>query len=171
MIDPRLAAGTRDTPVVAGGRPAEKLLAEHEMRLVVVEHERAVGKLAHRRIVVAAALTIEPQVDGVGTRVADEPEEARVVGAAAERARPVARCEGGRLVEEEELGELPRLHQRPAVPALELEPAGDPTARRLMPPDPALRVVQAAAVAVDEPARRMGDELAERRHPVLERLT
>ncbi len=161
--------GRATPPVVPGGRPAEKLLAEHQVRLVVVEHERAVGKLAHQRVMVAAALAIEPEVDRVGTRFADEPEEARVVVAATERARPVARGEGGRLVEEEELGELPRLHQRPAVPALELEPAGDPASGRLAPPDPALRIMQAAAVPVDQSARRMCDELAERGHPVLAR--
>ena len=40
---------------------------------------------------------------------------------------------------------------------------------RVRPADPAVRVVQAAAVAVDEPARRVGDELAERRDTVLQR--
>src|SRR6476469_3005231 len=143
---PPVPAGTRYTPVVAGGRPAEQLLAQHEVRLFVVEHERAVGKLVNRRVVVAAALAIEPEVDGVCPRFTDEPEEARVVGTAAERARAVAGAEGGRLVEEEELGELPRLQQRPAVPALELEPAGDPAARRLTPSDPAPSIVQAASV-------------------------
>ena len=56
--------------------------------------------------------------------------EADVVLAPALRARPVAGGERGRLVEEEQLGELPRLHQRRAVPAAELEPAGDPAPRR-----------------------------------------
>ncbi len=102
-----MPAGTRDTPVVAGGRPAEQLLVEHEVRLFVVEHERAVGKLVNRRVVVAAALAIEPDVDGVCPRLTEEPEEPRVVGPAAERARPVAGSEGGCLVDEEQLGELP----------------------------------------------------------------
>jgi hypothetical protein len=35
--------------------------------------------------------------------------------------------------------------------------------------DPAGVIVEAAAVAVDEPTRRIGDEVAERGHPVLER--
>ena len=60
--------------------------------------------------------------------------------------------EGGRLVEEEELRELARLHQRPPMPAAELEPAGDPALRRPAAPDPTFVVVEAAAVAVDEPA-------------------
>ena len=77
--------------------------------------------------------------------------------------------ERGRLVEEEELGEPSRLHQRRAVPAAELEPAGDPALAVVAPPDAPALVVQTAAVPVDEPARRVGDELAERRDPVLER--
>jgi hypothetical protein len=34
-------------------------------------------------------------------------------------------------------------------------------------PDPAGRVVEAASVAVDEPAGRYGDQLAEGRHSIL----
>ena len=77
--------------------------------------------------------------------------------------------EGGRLVEEEELGELPGCMSVVAVPALELETAADPAAGCLKPADPALRVVQAAAVAVDEPALGVCDQLGERRDAVLER--
>jgi hypothetical protein len=81
----------------------------------------------------------------------------------------VAGRERGRLVEEEELGEASRLQQRVPAPAAELEPAGDPALRRPAPADPPGGVVQAAAVAVDEAARRIGDQLAERRDPVLQR--
>ena len=56
-----------------------------------------------------------------------------------------------------------------ALPAAELEPAGDPALAREAPADAPALVVEAAAVAVDEAARRVGDELAERRHPVLQR--
>ena len=75
--------------------------------------------------------------------------------------------ERGRLVEEEELRELAGLEQRPALPAAELEPAGDPALPVVAPPDLALRVVEAAAVPVDEPTRRVGDQLAERCDAVL----
>ncbi len=95
--------------------------------------------------------------------------EADVIVAPAEGARPVTRGERGGLVEEEELGELPRLEERPALPPLELEPAGDPPSDRIAPADTTLVVVQAAAVPVHEAACRIGDQLAERRDPVLQR--
>src|SRR5688572_3594613 len=77
--------------------------------------------------------------------------------------------ERGRLVEEEELRELAGSEQRPALPAAELEPAGDPAPPVVTAPNPARGVVEAAAIAVDEPARRVCNELAERCHAVLER--
>jgi hypothetical protein len=52
------------------------------------------------------------------------------------------------------------------VPAAELEPTGDPTLRRPAPADPAFSVVEAAAVAVHEPALGHGDQLTQRRDPV-----
>src|SRR6188508_3312358 len=95
--------------------------------------------------------------------------EANVVLAAAERAGAMACRERGRLVEEEELRELAGLQQRAALPASELEPARDPALHAEPLPDATGVVVQAAAVPVDEAARRVGDELAERRHAVLKR--
>src|SRR6185437_3659558 len=95
--------------------------------------------------------------------------EAVVVLAPAERARAVAGGERGGLVDEEELGELARLHHRAALPAPELEPAGDPAAHSPAAADVPPVVVQAAAVAVDEPARRRRDQLPERRDPVSQR--
>jgi hypothetical protein len=55
------------------------------------------------------------------------------------------------------------------VPAAKLEPAGDPAADGVAAADVAFLVMQAAAVAVDEPALGRGDQLAEWRHPVLSR--
>ena len=55
------------------------------------------------------------------------------------------------------------------MPALELEAAGDPPAGGEAPTDLASVIVQAAAVAVDEPAGRIGDQLAERRDAIPER--
>jgi hypothetical protein len=80
----------------------------------------------------------------------------------------VAGGEGRGLVQEEEFGELARLHLGPALPALELEPARDPAADGVAAPDGALGVVEAAAVAVDEPPRRRRDQLPERRDPIAE---
>src|SRR5687767_6016435 len=95
--------------------------------------------------------------------------EAVVVGAPAERAGTVPRCERCRLVEEEELGEAARLQQRPTLPATELEPAADPALAVEGPADAARLVVEAAPIPVDEAARGMRDELAERRDAVLQR--
>src|SRR5207342_70607 len=95
--------------------------------------------------------------------VAPDDPQAVVVLAAAERARTVPGRHRRRLVEEEELGELAGLEEGPPQPAPELEPAGDPPPAVVAPPNAAGAVVQAAAVPVDEPAGRVGDELAERR--------
>jgi hypothetical protein len=54
------------------------------------------------------------------------------------------------------------------MPAAEAQAADDPALPGVMAPDPPLRVVQAAAIAVHEPPRRVGDQLALRRHPVLQ---
>ena len=106
---------------------------------------------------------------GAGMELGPDLAESHVVGAAAERARPVAGGERRRLVEEEELREPAGLHQRPALPAAELQAACDPALAVVAPPDPPLGVVEAAAVAVDEASRWIGDEVAERRHTVLAR--
>ena len=63
------------------------------------------------------ALGVQLRVDRVrsdlaGVSVAPDLAEAVVVLAAAERARAMSGGEGGRLVEEEELGEAARLEQR-----------------------------------------------------------
>jgi hypothetical protein len=55
------------------------------------------------------------------------------------------------------------------MPVAEAEPARDPSRAGVAATDPAVVVVQAPTVPVHEPARGIGDELAERRHPVLQR--
>ena len=55
------------------------------------------------------------------------------------------------------------------MPAAELEPARDPALAVVAPANATVRVMQAAPVAVDEPARRVCDELAERCDAVLQR--
>jgi hypothetical protein len=157
----------------------QELVADDEVGLALVEDERAVGQLVDRSLVVelrpgrgSNALSVQLCIDRVradlaGVELAPDLGEANVVGATAERARAVPSGERRRLVEEEELGEATGLHERAAPPAAELEPAGDPALAVVAAADPTTLVVEAAAVSVDQPTRRVGDELAERRHPVL----
>jgi hypothetical protein len=146
----------------------------------VIEDERAVGKLVQGSFVVELrlvhgrdALGMELRVDRVGAgfprvELAPDLAETDIVGATAERARAVSRGERGRLVEEEQLRESAGLEQRPSSPAPELEPAGNPPFAVVAPADPTPLVVEAAAVSVDEAACRVGDELAEWGHAILQ---
>src|ERR1700694_5107061 len=81
----------------------------------------------------------------------------------------MAGCESSRLVEEEQFCEATRLLKRLTVPVFELQPAGNPTLAVKAPTNSPVCIMQAAAVAVHEPARRVCDELAERRDTILER--
>jgi hypothetical protein len=95
------------------------LRVEHEERRSALEHERAVGELGERRLVEAVPacrgidpLGVELRVDRVrarpsGVKLAPDLREADVVLASAQRARPMPGRERRRLVEEEELRELP----------------------------------------------------------------
>jgi hypothetical protein len=155
---------------VAARRPPDQPPAEHEPRGLVLQHERAVRELLEADdSPVPQPLAVQPRVHGIRARLSHELEKADVVGPAAQRTRSVACSECGRLVQEEELGELARLQQPAPAPASELEPAGDPALAVVPPPDAPLRVVEAAAVAVDEAPGGIGDELAERSDSVLER--
>ena len=134
----RRARWARGRPGIAGRRPAEEFPAPNQSWLAVVEDERPVRQFVERCVVVtlAAGVGIEPfavelRVDRVGARLsrvdpAPDLDEPVVVLAPAERARPVAGGERGRLVQEEQLGEAAGLHQRFAVPSAEPEPTGDP---------------------------------------------
>ncbi len=96
-------------------------------------------------------------------------DEGLVVGAPAMGAGPVAGSQRHRLIEEKQLGVGAGPHHLLAA-AAELDPAGDPV--RVLPArgaEPALVVVQDAAVAHEQATRRMADDLAERRDPVLQR--
>src|SRR5438876_6848081 len=92
-----------------------------------------------------------------------------VVLAPAQRACAVAGGERRRVVEEEELGEAPGLEQRSAMPAAEPEPARDPPLPVVAAADASIVVVQAAAVAVDETARGIGNQVAQWCDAVLQR--
>jgi hypothetical protein len=115
---------------------------------------------------------VELRVDRVGigekagVQVPPQILQPNEVASSAERARSVSGGERGRFVEEEQFREPAGLHQRPAVPASELEATPDPPTRGVVSPDPAVLVVEAAAVAVHESPRGIGDQLAERRDPV-----
>jgi hypothetical protein len=120
------------------------------------------------------ALGVELGVDRVGSdlarvQIAPQSDQPVVVLAPALRTGTVAGRERGHLVEEEELRVPARLLQRASSPAAELEPASDPALHRETTANAALGVVEATAVAVDEAAGRVRDEIAERRDPVLER--
>ena len=117
---------------------------------------------------------MELDVDRVGSdlawmQVAPDRDETVVVLAPALRAGAVAGRERGHLVEEEELRVAAGLQQRASPPAAELEPARDPALHRVAAANAALRVVETAAIAVDESAGGICDQIAERRDPVLER--
>ena len=120
------------------------------------------------------ALAVQLGVDRVGSDLAGvelspDRRETVVVLAAAERTWAVAGSEGSCFVEKEELGVAARLKERCAMPAAELEPAGNPAPAVVAATNAPVCVVQAASVAVHEAARRLSDELAERRDPVLPR--
>jgi len=111
---------------VARCGPAQQVWAEHEPGLALEQDERAVGEFVELSFVVALlaragidALGVELRVDRVGAdlagvQLAPDRNEALVVLAAAERARTMAGCEGGRFIEEEQLGEAAWLQERPA---------------------------------------------------------
>ena len=109
------------------------------------------------------------RTDRIAVTLSPDVTEADVVLATTEGTRTVTRGERGRLVQEEELGELARLEQRAPVPAPELQSARDPASHRPLSSDAPEIVVQTATVAVHEPSRGMRDDLAEGRDPVLER--
>jgi hypothetical protein len=106
--------------------------------------------------------------DLAGVKLAPECDEAVVVLAAAEGARsmPCGQCR--RFVEEEELGEAARSHERSAPPPAKSEPACDPALTVVATTDAAVLVVEAATVSVDEAARGICDQLAARRDSVLQ---
>jgi len=176
-----LARGPRHARGVARRRPGQQLATEHRPRRPVAQDEGRVGKGVDRRFVVALgarggrdALAVQLGVDRVGPDLAGvqlvpEGDQAVVVPAPAQRARPVPGGHRGGLVEEEQLGEAARLQQRRAVPAAEAQPAGDPAPAGVAAADVPGGVVQAATVAVDQAARGIGDQLAQRRDPVAPR--
>src|SRR6185369_8326768 len=90
--------------------------------------------------------------------------------AAAVEAGPVAGGKRRRLVEEEQLGPAPPRH-RHTVEVLVLELADQPAfeAPALLQERAALRIVDDAAVAGEQPARRGRDDIAERGDAVLQR--
>ncbi len=159
--------------VVACRRPPQQLVGPHDPRVIVHQHEGAVGKLIEKRIVVTLAASVwvdafqmELGIDRVSPflprmKVAPELDEALVVRVAAKRARTVAGGERRCLVEEEELRELSGLEQRASVPSPELELTGDPPLAIEAPADATMFVVETATVAVDEPASRDCDKLTQ----------
>jgi hypothetical protein len=81
----------------------------------------------------------------------------------------MAGCKRCHLVEEEELRVAARLDERASPPAAKLEPARDPPLDRVSTANASLGVVETAAIAVDEAAGGVGDQVAEGCDAVLER--
>jgi hypothetical protein len=92
-------------------------------------------------------------------------EETPVVLVSAFGARPVTGREGCCIVEEEEAGVAAGRHWLPPASS-ELEPASDPSAAVVVPANPAILVVESAAVAEDESSFAGLDQLSERRDSV-----
>jgi len=72
------------------------------------------------------------------------------------------------LVEEEQLGVRARAHHRTPAPAKAGETRDSAPSLRVA-HDAPIGLVQTAAIAHQQPARLGGDEIAERRDPILER--
>src|SRR5690606_719007 len=174
---------------VAVERPRQQAAAVQQSHHAAVPHHRAVGQAAHpygpRALLPRTGidpLLVQPRVDvrcppthrltrdriTKVVRAAPGGGEGEEVGAPAVRARSMAGGEGARLVEKEQCGPPARRH-RIAYPSLPIQHAADP---RLAPPtrhaEATLRVMQAAAVAREQAAARVGDDLAGRQHPVLQ---
>lgn len=139
------------------------------------QDERPIGQLLRSRLVQASAaditsktLRVQETVEFVGAGRICVGEEAPVVIVPALGARPVSGGEGGRFVQKEEPGVTAGRH-RLAPTSPELEPARDPAAAIVGPPDPPILPVKPAAVAEDESSLTRLDQLSERRNTVLER--
>jgi hypothetical protein len=111
---------------------------------------------------------VQTPVELVGAGRIRAGEEAPVVIVPTLGARPVPGGEGGRLVQKEETGVTARRH-RLAPTSPELEPARDPAAAIVGPPDPPILPVKPAAVAEDQSSLTRLDQLSERRNTVSQR--
>ena len=117
---------------VPRGRPTKELGSNHDPRSRISQHERTIGQIRHGRPIKPAApsvgcqpLGMELHIHRVGADMSTmklQPErlEANVVLTTAERTRPMAGGERGRLVEEEELCEPAGLEERSSLPAAKL---------------------------------------------------
>ena len=166
---------------IGSRRPPKNVFALNQPRRSIEQDEDTLGKVfagscvntmcARARI---HAFPMQLLVDRVGAdpirmKLTKHHGEATVVFAAAESARAMPCSECGRFVQEEQFREAAWLHEWVAMPPLEFEPASDPAFPVVATPDPPGFIVEAAAICVDKPARWIGDELAERRHAILQR--
>src|SRR5258706_1878530 len=91
-----------------------------------------------------------------------------IIGVAALGARPMAGGERRRLVKEEQLGIRVGTHELASAPA-KRGAAGDPAPDLPGAHKASGVVVQDATIAHQEASLREGDDLAKRRHPILQR--
>lgn len=149
------------------------------MRSTVTQDEGAVrkfrvlGRVADLAALARDAVAVQDAVerpDFMGCAMGRVPESAEppVILSPAFAARPMAGGQRRGLVEKEEFGVSPRCHER-ATTALEVKQAGDPG---VMGPAAAAKgpvfVVKDSAIAHETAARRMGDNVACRKNPVLQ---
>jgi hypothetical protein len=120
------------------------------------------------------AFRMQLRIDGIRSalawmKVAPPCGEPCVVLSSAQCAGAVSSSQRSSFIEEEQLCELPMLHQGTAVPAAILELAGDPAFTVEPAPNVTVRVVEASAVSVHQSTSRICDEIAERSYPILQR--
>src|SRR5690348_14881418 len=92
--------------------------------------------------------------------------ESLVILAAALGAGTMPRRQRGRLIEEEQLGVVARMHDLTPPPA-KLQHTHDPAAHLAVTHDLAALIVQHAAIAEHQPTLGRRDEVAKRGHAVL----
>jgi hypothetical protein len=144
-----------------------------------VQDERAIRELRKPRVVkpsLARAgvdpLGVELGIYGIGShltgmQIGPDTGQTLVVRAPALRAGAMPGRERGRLVEEEQLGVAAGGHERRAPPAPELELARDPAFDAIRAADLTPLVMQAAAVAKDQPSLGSGNQLTDRGNSIL----
>ena len=179
--DRRAVPGPWPSLGVPGGRPAQQLPAEHEPGRLAVAHERPVGEVVDRCLVLQLgaragidALAVELQVDRVGSRPARDEARARSRRGARSRRAGRARRAGGPPASAVTSS---RKNSSVNFPGCSLGPRSQPRnssrhaiQRRVAvpPPDAPGIVMHAPAIPVEEAARRVCDELGERRHAILQ---
>jgi hypothetical protein len=162
-------------------RPGEEAIAPHQPRAVVRGDVRTIGQAGEIRRVDALSapsskpIAMELSIDEIGTHrfaMAGRPQrtELLILRVAAFGTWSMSGGKRSGFIEEEQLCIAVRLHDF-SVAATELEDARDPTAHLPRPHDALVIIVQDPTVTHHETTPRERDDFAERRDPVLQRVT